>query len=488
MGALEMTTNPYTVPPGLMGEIAQFIYSAAPRPVPEIALAGAIGLMAGICGRAFNVSGTGLNLYVMLLAPTGTGKEGCASGIDKIMNAIRSEVPSSEKFIGPASIASGPALLKYIANTSQCFVSVIGEVGLLLQQLASPRAPAHQIELKKVILDLYMKSGAGSVLRPSIYSEREKSTSAVSSPAVTLLGESTPESFYGGLNEQAVKDGLLPRFLLIEYDGPAVPLNKMQAEPSRQLLEGVKALAAHAYRIMHQGGVINVVPDEAASKILDEFERECLERRNAGDATEVTRHLWNRAHMKVLRLSALVAVGVGIHGPDNAFIVITPEHTKWAIRIEEANVRKLLSRFENGEVGDQTDDGARVNKLRELINKYFERPASEFVGSLEGLKEMREKGAVPERYLFQRTANLSAFKNARHGSKLALKNAIEQLINFGEIVRVSNKEIPQLTNSHAALYMLAEESTVANGKLKAKASQQRAFKQLFDGAPPGEDV
>ena len=62
------TTNVYSVPPGLVGEIAQFIYAQAPRPVAEIALAGALGLMAGIVGRAYNISGTGLNQYVLLLA------------------------------------------------------------------------------------------------------------------------------------------------------------------------------------------------------------------------------------------------------------------------------------------------------------------------------------------------------------------------------------------------------------------------------------
>lgn len=478
-----MTTNPYTVPPGLMGEIAQFIYSAAPRPVPEIALAGAIGLMAGICGRAFNVSGTGLNLYVMLLAPTGTGKEAMASGITKLMGTMKTDLPASREFIGPASIASGPALLKYLANTSSCFVSVIGEVGLLLQQMASPKPPAHLVELKKIILDLYGKSGATDMMQPSVYSQKENNTAAISSPAVTLLGESAPESFYSGLDEQIVKGGLLPRFLLVEYNGPAVPLNKSRAEPSEQLVSRLKTLAEYVHQIMHKRAVINVELNEAATKIFSDFERDCLSKQNAGDANEVTRHLWSRAHMKALKLSALVAVGVNPYMP-----TITPEHAMWAIRIEEANVCNLLTRFERGEVGDQTDDGVRVNKLRELINKYFERPAAEFVGSLEGLKVLREKGAVPERYLFQRTANLSAFKNARHGSKLALKGAIEQLINFGEIVRVSNKDIPQLTSSHAALYMLAEESTVANGNFKALMSQKRSLMKLFEGAPPGEDV
>jgi len=48
----DIQAGPYSVPPGFLGEVAQFIYGAAPRPVPEIALAGAIGLLAGIVGRA----------------------------------------------------------------------------------------------------------------------------------------------------------------------------------------------------------------------------------------------------------------------------------------------------------------------------------------------------------------------------------------------------------------------------------------------------
>src|SRR6185437_14748582 len=68
-------------PPGLLGQIAQFIYKASDYPCYEIALAGAIGLMAGICGRTYNVSRTGLNLYVVFLAVTGTGKESASSGI-----------------------------------------------------------------------------------------------------------------------------------------------------------------------------------------------------------------------------------------------------------------------------------------------------------------------------------------------------------------------------------------------------------------------
>ena len=84
----------YTPPPGLIGDLATFIYSASPRPVPEISLAAAIGLLAGVCGRSYNISGTGLNQYVLLLAQTGVGKEAIASGMGKVMASIEPTVPA----------------------------------------------------------------------------------------------------------------------------------------------------------------------------------------------------------------------------------------------------------------------------------------------------------------------------------------------------------------------------------------------------------
>ena len=136
--------SPYSVPPGLLGAVAQFIYGAAPRPVPEIALAGAVGLLAGIVGRAYNVNGLGLNLYVLLLALTGSGKESISSGVTALMKGVRQSVPSSVDFIGPAAIASPQALAKHLANANTpSFVSILGEFGLTMQQMANPKAPAH---------------------------------------------------------------------------------------------------------------------------------------------------------------------------------------------------------------------------------------------------------------------------------------------------------------------------------------------------------
>ena len=155
-------------PPGLLGEVAQFIYAAAPRPVPEIAIAAAIGLMAGICGRAYNVSSTGLNQYVLLLARTGRGKESIQSGISKLIAHVRQQVPSIEECIGPDEIASGPALYKYL-NKNPGFVSVLSEFGLRLASMSDGHGNGANVSLRRMILQLYAKSGFNDVAHPSVY-------------------------------------------------------------------------------------------------------------------------------------------------------------------------------------------------------------------------------------------------------------------------------------------------------------------------------
>ena len=182
--------------------------------------------MAGITGRAYNISGTGLNQYILVLAKTGRGKEAAASGIDKLMNAVKFQVPTSTRFRGPGIINSGQALVKHLNNTSNCFVSVLGEFGITIDRISEPHASSADKMLYQCLLDLYNKSGFGQTFQPSIYSDKANNTSVTENPALTILGESTPKIFYGCLNEDMIAAGLLPRFLIVEYDGDRVDLNK----------------------------------------------------------------------------------------------------------------------------------------------------------------------------------------------------------------------------------------------------------------------
>src|SRR6202000_478068 len=304
-----------------MGQIAQFIFAAAPRPVPEIALAAAIGLMSGIAGRSYNVNGEGLNQYILLIAQTGTGKEGMAFGIDRLLETVRLQVPTSSGIVGPAEISSGEALVKHL-NKNPCFVSLLSEFGYRLQSWSGQKANPNNANLKRILLDLYHKSGHGRIFRPKIFADNDKNIDEIVSPSFTILGESTPRSFYNFLDEEMLEDGLLPRFLIIEYRGERVGLNENSATayPPNWLIASLASFIANCETLSYNKKVINVVAEEEAMQMLRDFDKRCdLEINTNGDTS--LRHLWNRAHLKVWKLAALVAVGVNMFEPK-----ITPQH------------------------------------------------------------------------------------------------------------------------------------------------------------------
>lgn len=430
--------TPITLPPGLLGEVAQFIYAAAPRPVQEVAIAAAIGLLSGITGRAYNVSGTGLNQYVLLLAMTGAGKEASTSGINKLMGLVKEQVPSSINFVGPSEIASGAALFKFLGTTSQSFISFLGEFGLRLQQMSSPNANGSEVSLRRMLLDLYNKSGASEILHASIYSDKANNTSAVHSPSFSILGDSTPERFYGALNEDMISEGLLPRFLLIEYKGNRPDLNDhhTQAVPSFNLIKKLSDLAAYVDSLNHAAKrlVINVQSTPEAAKSLREFDLSATNKINSSNK-EVIRQLWNRAHIKVLKLSALLAVGQNMIEP-----VITQVDFEWAARLIEADINAITDRFDAGEIGGNSFELNQMKDMIRIIKEYVDKDF-EYVSKYKAVEKMHKNKVISNTYLNLRLTKMASFRNDRIGGTGALKRTIQNMIDNGRLITLSSVEL-----------------------------------------------
>lgn len=443
------------IPPGLVGEIAQFIYQAAPRPVPEVALAASIALMAGITGRAYNVSGTGLNQYVLLLAMTGAGKEAAASGINKVMGMIKMQVPTSYGFIGPSEISSGSALFKYLGNQSQSFISLLGEFGLRLQQMSSPNANGSEVSLRRMFLDLYNKSGYSEILHASVYSDKANNTSAVSSPSFSILGESTPERFYGALNEDMISEGLLPRFLLIEYKGnrPALNENHTSVVPSFSLVEKLAALAAQCETINHSNPrrVINVGSTAEAAKMLSDFDKYADNRIN-NTSKDTIRQLWNRAHIKVLKLSALLAVGQNMIEP-----TISAYDMKWSADLIMSDIQALTERFEAGEIGHNTFEVKQAHEIIRVIKDYYKLPYENIEKYMQPSNpKMHMDKVIPYVYLQRRLVAASAFRNDKNGATFSLKRAIQNLVDADRLNEVGKKWMIDKYGSNQRCFMVKD--------------------------------
>jgi hypothetical protein len=447
-------------PPGLVGDIAKFILASSPIPVPIIALTGALGMMAGLCGQSYNISGTGLNQYICMLAMTGSGKEAMAGGISKIEHAMRLKNQNLQEFMGPSEVASPQGLIKYLQKNS-CVVSIFGEFAHRLKQMHSQHVNENQIGLKRVLLDLYNKSGANDVLKQIIYSDKEKNTQSILAPAYSLLCESAPELFWKTVDDTLISDGLIPRFLILEYKGKRNNRNKLASMvmPSPELINTLNDLAGSVKQYRDSKKYVNIGMTDLAEKMGDDYSELCTNNVNAAD-NETQRHLWTRAHVKVLKLAGLIAVGISPYNP-----VVCENCIDWAINLVNSETENVLAHFRNHDIGDDTSDNKMFSDLERVIKEYlhFSDEKIKKNSSLGVDANLHSLSIIPHSYILKRVSSLSCFKNSKRGAIGALQMIIQSMIASGVISKLSEKTTLERYNSRRVLYQILDPRSMLGG-------------------------
>jgi hypothetical protein len=442
----------YSVPPGLLGEIAQFVYAQSPRPVAEISLAAALGMMSGIVGRAYNVSGTGLNQYILLLAKTGRGKEAIKAGPSTLFNYVAKTVPAVKDFVGPSVIASSQAVTKYMASGPKSFISTIGEFGITFAPLMRQNASSAEKGLLKFILDAYNKSGQSDSIEPMIYSDKANNTSTVQAPNLSIIGESTPSTFYSALDEDQISNGLIPRFTIIEYHGHRTPLNENAKthKPSFELIEKLSALCAHALMLNSQDKVIDVRQSPGAELILRDFNKFCDNKMNNSESPIID-EIWNRAHLKALKLSAILAVGENPYDP-----TISENAANWAINLINHECSEMTRKFNLGQIGVENDESKQIEKMSKLIKNWIILPWSECKKyCVKSQEVLHAQKIIPFSFLQRQLSCNAVFKKDKMGSTLAMKRVIQTLLDRGDLVEISRAELSKNYGICARCFMIA---------------------------------
>lgn len=91
-------------PIGLVGVVMEWIEAKAPHPMRYASVAGSLGFLAGIVGRAWNVEDSGLNIFAVLLSPSGSGKEMASKGPGILLNHVVRKISPAASFIGPGDV------------------------------------------------------------------------------------------------------------------------------------------------------------------------------------------------------------------------------------------------------------------------------------------------------------------------------------------------------------------------------------------------
>lgn len=226
-------------PPGEFGELCKAVYLYSDYPNRIISIVTALGLVAGITGRRFNINETGLNLYLTILMNTGKGKKVIGQFINRILNDAFILGGSTGSFVGSRRY-TGPKSLMDVLSKRRCIVSVFTEAGMMFSSTSGDKSG-----LTRSILDLYGLSGQFDYTEEETYSDGKNSIPSVQAPCFSMVNESTPDVFLSALKD-GTKTGEITRMNIFRTKLESHEINREKKYSiTDNLLERVRRLAKH---------------------------------------------------------------------------------------------------------------------------------------------------------------------------------------------------------------------------------------------------
>lgn len=345
-------------PPGYLGELAKSAYIAQHYQNQTVAIATAIATVAGVCGRKFNVSGTGLNVYVTILMESGMGKDSIADFIHKFMMQFN-ELGNASAFIGKKRY-TGPKALADDLHNQRCILSVFTEAGYMFKSSAG-----DQDGMVRAILDLYTKSGQYSFATGESYSDSKNSIPTIRAPSLSIMNEATPETLLKVLQERnSAVTGELPRMSIFRVYGDKPYLNTNARFSISQ------ELRTHFGALLRQC-LPTVVADDPEAVELQmpsesfDYARMCVDLENEFRHSDPVKSKMNsRRHVKCLKLAAICAV----MNPNTPEGQVGPDDWQWAKDVCSAEMEGIENLQLSG--GSGLDD-AVVKVLVKTIAKLL---------------------------------------------------------------------------------------------------------------------
>lgn len=381
---------------------------------------------------------TPLNLYGVLVADTGDGKE--------MVQTILSEAAAFCGFGVSGHVTSSAALHYGIKQAKEHgFTIVKDELGLMLQHARS--SPGHHLnDFWRMLLECYGR--ANGTLLARTYGDAKKCLEAIERPFVNAAFMTTPDTFIKGLNVGDVNDGSLNRPIV--FSGGRAEKKAMKSPTVGEPVTVTKgklpdALGQALTNIstgvecspQAQGKVAEIrAADEMTARSLENLYDECFDMTQTADA-----FLWKRAYENIIKVAALLALFDAAYAAgDNdrlkeSDLNIRLQHVKYAERLVVASVN-WVKRSISDEFG-KTDGDKFLERCKKQIDAL----------ALSGgdYKGWARKGDV-----------VKNLKNTRHRSK-EVRDDIQELVDLGYL---KSEQVVFTTGARATELLSYERSAV----------------------------
>ncbi|MCR9200209.1 MAG: primase C-terminal domain-containing protein [Planctomycetaceae bacterium] len=337
--------------PGWLRDMTSFQYESCMFPLRESFLSSAIVTLATILSnRIVGQRGMRTNVYVMVLAPTGGGKDFCRDVSRKVLEEVDPELLGSEDF------ASATAMIRAL-STQPVQLWLIDEVAKMYGMIGSRHASSHQREIVPALLKLFTSSNKTNVKFRDFANSDNRII--LDHPCANILGTSTDAGFWDSLQSEYITDGLLGRNLVFEDhyslykrtehrdvdlsshkdEGGLVRIPEHSLTIPDELLEIPRYWTDRSYgdgNLSHRHPTpIRMAYTKAADEHLQRQFEAIAEKRMDEDV--ISSSLWSRQSEKSAKLALIAA---GARGSD----VVQLSDAEWAVELTDALARRMIKR------------------------------------------------------------------------------------------------------------------------------------------------
>ncbi|WP_051949127.1 DUF3987 domain-containing protein [Methylosinus sp. PW1] len=372
MSAAARMDERLTRPPGLIGEIVDWICATSRRPNRALALGPAIATVGAICGRYWaGPTRSGTNFYLALLAPTGADKEHLVRSPGRMLEAI-----GLSALIGPKEFMSQTAIQAHVLDTPVSLCAQ-DEFGAFMARVHAKRASSFERGISKELRELWGLNFNSTTT--AAYASRK--ASHIYAASLTILGASNPDEFWAAFEGADILNGFLNRFLMLEMDDRPPPKKPELADPSivpSSIIAGLLALHAGGDGVESGTSAQCLSPEarastwkpvivdwesEAVERIWLEYEEEVIERHGQPGASERMPY-YARAAQNAIRLATIQALArLGVGDPK-----VTAQDVKWGIEVAEFSAQTML-RGAGLYISETDHQKSANNVLRIITNK-----------------------------------------------------------------------------------------------------------------------
>lgn len=440
-------------PPGLLGQMCREINEMAHHPNQSIAVVAGVAVVAGIIGRTYNVRGTGLNMFISLLANTGVGKELITRAVNHaFLDGYVGEGAAS--FRGPGRFTGPPGIIKSLqGGMSQ--ICVMTEAGLLNASKAGDGSG-----VTRTLLSLYTRSGKKDWTQTEVYSKDEDSIPALNAPALSIIAESTPQTFIQGfLSSKADVNGEMARTWIVRLHGDKEPLQrdirKGFSKTVNERLKEVIAICSSNQLTPTPQAVYDVEVPEQVYADSDKMTDRENEFRRAGKLFEQA--TTSRAWIKQVKLSSICSI---FNNPRE--LKIEYHSYMWACSVVEKEITEIHDSLMHESSSDLTAviSGIVIPAIYRILHDGFKTKKKKVS------KELRKLSIVTRSTLGQALLNNRTLKEldgdaSKGKASTGLDKVLAYMCETGLLRKVEKTELLGLGSKASLGYQITDDMVAA---------------------------